>query len=75
MCVVLLFSLVYSDGAKILGFFSLPTHSHFVMGSKLLKELARRGHQVTIIGSSNQKERVENLTEIVIDTEYLINGT
>ncbi|XP_035454997.2 UDP-glucosyltransferase 2 [Spodoptera frugiperda] len=38
-----------SDGAKILGFFPFPSISHQVVFRPLMLELARRGHEVTVI--------------------------
>ncbi|CAH1641751.1 unnamed protein product [Spodoptera littoralis] len=43
------FSIPSNDGARILGFFPFPSISHQVVFRPLMHELARRGHDVTVI--------------------------
>lgn len=50
--------------ARILGIFHMPSYSHFVLGETLFKELAKRGHDVTMISSFPQKNPLENYTDI-----------
>lgn len=35
------------EGAKILAVFPTSARSHYIVGSALMKELARRGHEVS----------------------------
>ncbi|KAJ8954701.1 hypothetical protein NQ318_011394 [Aromia moschata] len=58
--------LAVSDGAKILAVFSMGAHSHFTLGFKLAKELADRGHDVTLINAYPQKTPIKNLKEISV---------
>jgi hypothetical protein len=51
-------------GARILGLFPLPSHSHFAVPSALLKELANRGHQVTVYSPFPEKSPIPNYTNI-----------
>jgi hypothetical protein len=55
---ILLFSTTafLTNGAKILGIFPLPGRSHYILGSSLLRELAERGHDVTMISCFSEKE-------------------
>jgi glucuronosyltransferase len=55
-----------ADGAKILGIFPLPGKSHFAVSSVLLKELASRGHQVTVLSPFPEKSPIPNYTDIDI---------
>lgn len=55
------------DGANILGIFPLPSPSHHILGSALLKELAKRGHHVTMLSPYPFKKPVENYTDIFLD--------
>ncbi|KAJ8708789.1 hypothetical protein PYW08_010171 [Mythimna loreyi] len=67
-------SLVSNDAAKILAFFPLPSISHQVVFRPLTQELARRGHDVTVITTDPvfpNGTTPENLTEIdVHDFSY-----
>ncbi|XP_037031395.1 UDP-glucosyltransferase 2-like [Bradysia coprophila] len=44
-----------SHGARILGFFGAPIRSHFIVEEPLMKELAKRGHDVTVITPFSQQ--------------------
>ncbi|KRT83482.1 glucuronosyltransferase [Oryctes borbonicus] len=61
---VIVFTAKLSYSAKILGIFHMPSYSHFVLGETLFKELAKRGHQVTVISSFPQKEPMGNYIDI-----------
>lgn len=37
------------QAARILGIFPTNTHSHYVMYGSLMREMARRGHHVTVV--------------------------
>ncbi|KAB0801395.1 hypothetical protein PPYR_05749 [Photinus pyralis] len=56
-----------SNAAKILGIFHLPSYSHYQLGEVLLKELASRGHDVTVISPVEEKQKVKNLRTIYLD--------
>ncbi|XP_045455074.1 UDP-glucosyltransferase 2-like [Melitaea cinxia] len=65
--------LVDIDGARILAYFPTPSISHQVVFRHVTKELAKRGHEVTVITTDPlPKEEVPaNLTEIdVHDVSY-----
>jgi glucuronosyltransferase len=53
-----------AHGAKILGIFPLPGKSHFAVGSVLFKELANRGHQVTVLSPFPETSPIANYTSI-----------
>ncbi|XP_049545913.1 UDP-glycosyltransferase UGT5-like [Anopheles darlingi] len=57
------------DGAKILGIFPTSARSHFIVGSSLMKELARRGHEVTVINPFPQKKPLPNYRDIDVSIE------
>ncbi|KAJ3642495.1 hypothetical protein Zmor_025267 [Zophobas morio] len=46
----------YGSCAKILGIFGAPGRSHYILGSTLLKALAEKGHDVTMVSSLGEKE-------------------
>jgi hypothetical protein len=56
-------SLTYSyvaESAKILGIFPVPATSHYILGSALMRGLAERGHDVTVINSYGEKDLPKN---------------
>jgi glucuronosyltransferase len=55
-----------AHGARILAIFPLPAKSHFAVSSALLKELANRGHQVTVLSPFPEKSPIPNYTDIEI---------
>jgi UDP:flavonoid glycosyltransferase YjiC (YdhE family) len=55
-------------GAKILGIFPFQARSHTFVATALMLELAKRGHEVTVISHNPYKEKVANYTEIVVKT-------
>ena len=66
-----------AHGAKILGIFPLPGKSHFAVSSVLLKELANRGHQVTVFSPFPEKSPIANYTNIdtTITRDDFLNTT
>ncbi|KAF2895932.1 hypothetical protein ILUMI_10246 [Ignelater luminosus] len=64
ICVAIIYFLNSSDGARILGIFPLTTYSHFILGHTLMKELASRGHEVTVMSPYPQKTPIENYKDI-----------
>ncbi|KAK9881654.1 hypothetical protein WA026_017172 [Henosepilachna vigintioctopunctata] len=53
--------------AKILGVFYVPTRSHYIASSTLMKVLAERGHEVTVMSPFKEPQPPENYTEIYLD--------
>lgn len=54
------------NAVKILCVFPVMSHSHQFIGRTLMKELARRGHNVTFVSPFPEKEPVENMRTIVL---------
>ncbi|RZC41856.1 UDPGT and/or Glyco tran 28 C domain containing protein [Asbolus verrucosus] len=53
---VFVFCLIYTvQTARILGVFPLPGKSHYFLGSALMRELAEKGHDVTVISAFGEK--------------------
>ncbi|KAK5642052.1 hypothetical protein RI129_008219 [Pyrocoelia pectoralis] len=59
-----------TNGARILGVFQMPSYSHYQLGDRILKELAARGHEVTIISPFQEKEKIKNFRTIVIENPF-----
>lgn len=59
-----------TEGARILGVFPFPAKSHYIVSSAVIAELARRGHEVTVIACHRQEEKLNNLTEIIVEPRY-----
>nr|XP_040224877.2 UDP-glycosyltransferase UGT5-like [Anopheles coluzzii] len=61
------------EGAKILAVFPTSSRSHYIVGSALMKELARRGHEVSVINPFPQKKPLKNYRDIdVSGSEELV---
>lgn len=43
------------SSVKILGVFPIHARSHYILGSKLMKELSNRGHEVTMLTTFEEK--------------------
>ena len=56
----------FCEGSRILGVFPLNVRSHFMMFEALLKGLARKGHQVDVVGVFPLKEPYPNYTDIYL---------
>ncbi|KAJ3642470.1 hypothetical protein Zmor_025256 [Zophobas morio] len=67
------FLVLRAECAKILGIFPAPGHSQFVLSDILMTELAKRGHQVTVICPHEPKNQPPNYKTIV--TKELIRDT
>lgn len=52
--------------ARILGVFQVAAYSHHQLGDRIFKELAARGHEVTVITPYAYKEPVKNIKQIVL---------
>lgn len=59
-------SLCLVNSARILGIFHAPAHSHFQLGDRILKELASRGHEVTVISPFPEKTPVKNFKQVLL---------
>lgn len=55
--------------AKILAYLPVPAKSHHIVFTPLLHELARRGHQVTVLSPFPAEKTVPNITHIYIHTQ------
>lgn len=67
------------DSYKILGLFAFPSSSHYKIGSALMRGLAEKGHEITVIAAYEEKSPVANFTTIFIpeaepdlQSEYII---
>nr|CAD7437952.1 unnamed protein product [Timema bartmani] len=57
-------------GAKILALLTLTTHSHHFWNRSLMKALAARGHQVTVVSPDSNPDPGANLTYILLEGSY-----
>jgi glucuronosyltransferase len=64
------FYLQHATCDKILAIFAFPGKSHGIMLNTVTEELARRGHEVTIITNYPASKKIANYTEIIIDPIY-----
>ncbi|KAJ8963142.1 hypothetical protein NQ318_018607 [Aromia moschata] len=68
LILTLLFSASVSvKGKKVLGIYTHPGRSHQIIGETILVNLARRGHNITMISAFPLKEPVPNYTELYLD--------
>ncbi|XP_017771347.1 PREDICTED: UDP-glucuronosyltransferase 2C1-like [Nicrophorus vespilloides] len=65
--ILLIFAATAASGARILGVFAFPSHSHAILGSALLRELASRGHEVTMISPFPLKNPPPNYNDVHLD--------
>jgi hypothetical protein len=63
---LLITTLQACEGARILGLFPLSGRSHAIVHFSLVKELAKRGHQVTVLSPFPQQSAIPNYTDIAI---------
>ncbi|PSN52144.1 hypothetical protein C0J52_06460 [Blattella germanica] len=61
------------NGAKILGIFPTPSYSHQQVYQVIMKALATRGHEITVISTDPLKEPVANYTDIDMSFCYKIH--
>jgi glucuronosyltransferase len=54
--------------AKVLGVFPIPARSHLMVDKALMYELARRGHEVTVVSSFPENKVIPNYTDIELKT-------
>jgi UDP-N-acetylglucosamine:LPS N-acetylglucosamine transferase len=60
-----------SIAAKILGIYPFQARSHAFVATALMVELAKRGHEVTVLTHNPYKEEIANFTQIVVKTTML----
>ena len=65
-CLILMTILNFVSGAKILGIFPIPSRSHMAVNIALMKELARRGHEVTVLTPYPSTETIPNYNHVKI---------
>jgi glucuronosyltransferase len=65
---LVLLPVTLSHGARILGVFPFPARSHLIVHKALMLELARRGHEVTMVSSFPESKPIPNYTDIVLNT-------
>lgn len=72
-CLLLLVGL--SESYKVLGIFHTFSKSHYIAGGALMKGLAAKGHDVTVISPFPQDKPVPNYHDVtVLGIEKLIEG-
>ncbi|XP_060833725.1 UDP-glucosyltransferase 2-like [Rhopalosiphum padi] len=70
LLVAVMGALSVADGANILGVFPINGRSHWVVYESVMKALAARGHNVTVITSFPQKAPVANYTDIDVSATF-----
>lgn len=53
--------------AKILGIVVMPSKSHEILVERLLKELGKRGHEITLISPFPENKSVANISRVTVD--------
>ncbi|XP_065219659.1 uncharacterized protein LOC135845124 [Planococcus citri] len=66
---------IESQCANILGVFPLNFKSHYIIYQSVMKELARRGHNVTVINPFPMNEAQQNYTDIDIKECFNLAGS
>lgn len=61
-----LFLLGTAQAANVLGLFTFQGHSHFTMFQSLMKGLAARGHNVTVVSHFPQSKPIPNYRDISV---------
>lgn len=56
----------YSEGARILAVFPLPSSSHYFFALPYLKSLAFLGHEITSVSPYPQREPFRNIHDIPV---------
>ncbi|XP_024215539.1 UDP-glycosyltransferase UGT4 [Halyomorpha halys] len=71
--VLLASTFVALEGAKILIVLPIPWYSHTMTFMPVFKELAKRGHEVTMVSPFPQKKPLANWTDLTINTTLFAN--
>jgi glucuronosyltransferase len=64
LLMLMLMPVAMISGAKVLGVFPIPARSHLMVDKALMYELARRGHEVTVVSSFPENKVIPNYTDI-----------
>lgn len=56
-----------ANAERILGVFPVAAYSHYALGSRLMKALAEKGHEVTIITPYREKKPPKNYREVYLE--------
>jgi len=62
-------SVAMTRGVNLLGVFPFPARSHLILQKALMFELARRGHEVTVVSSFSRNKAIPNYTDIELMTD------
>ncbi|KAK9736958.1 UDP-glucoronosyl and UDP-glucosyl transferase [Popillia japonica] len=57
---------ICADAVKILCVFPMVSYSHHQIGHTLMKELAKRGHEITFVSPFPEKEPIKNFKTVVL---------
>jgi hypothetical protein len=57
-------------GAKVLSVFPFPSMSHVIVQKALMFELARRGHEVTVVSFFPENKVIPNYTDIELKISF-----
>ena len=60
-----------SQSAKILGLFPFPSKSHMAVNVAIVKELAERGHEVTVVSPFPEKSEIPNYKNIALNENII----
>lgn len=64
-----------SESYKILGIFHTHSKSHYIAGGALMKALAEKGHDVTVISPFPQDKPLKNFRDVTVQgIDKLIDG-
>lgn len=74
VCMFLVLQIVNVHGAKILSFSFLSSKSHKITYEPLLRELARRGHQITVLSPISSKNETNFVNIPTVDPEMAFSS-
>jgi hypothetical protein len=69
LVMLVLLLVAQSHGARILGVFPFPARSHLIVHKALMFELARRGHQITVVSAFPENKPISNYTDITVKSD------
>lgn len=64
--VYLLVNVAENESIKILGVFHTSAESHYIAGGALMKGLAEKGHNVTVISAFPQDKQLKNFHDVTV---------
>lgn len=72
---ILLLCVTINESYKILGIFHTHSKSHYIAGGALMKGLAEKGHDVTVISPFPQEKPLKNFRDVtILGLHELIDG-